>query len=121
MSLIDKMKQAGAYRDKKAGEVLADTMTIVGKQITPPKYNFLEVLDIASQVTDFDRRSKPIPSETQITGDIILKLCSYMYERSHQNKDSKELAQELIILAARLHANIVLNEESSSNNKEEVK
>lgn len=118
MSIINKIKNAGVYRDKKAAEILAETMPIVSKQIKPPTYNFLEVLDIASQVSDFDKRPNPIPSETQIVGDIILKTCSYMYERSHSNKESKELTQELLILVARLHANIVLNEEPIT--KEEV-
>ena len=115
MSIIDQCRIAGKIRDQQASKILLECSSLVSQQIKPPSDNFLEILDIALQVTDFHLRKDAIPSESQIVGDIMCKLCSYMQERSKSESfDSKELVRELIILCSRLFANIVLNEPTTT-------
>ena len=110
MSIINQLKQAGEIRNQQASKILLECSSLVDNQIKPAKENFLEILDIALQATDFHLREDAIPSESQIVGDIMLKLCSYMYDRSHDDQEAKDLVKELIVLSGRLYANIVLNE-----------
>lgn len=110
MSIIEQCKKAGLIRDQQSSKILLECSHLVDQQIKPPKNNFLEILDIALQVTEFPSRDNPIPSESQLLGDILLKVCSYMYDRSHEDEESLELVKEMIILCSRLYANIILNE-----------
>lgn len=112
MNILDQFRKAGEIRNQQAQKVLLQCSSEVDRQIKPPKDNFLEILDVALQVTEFHSRDSPLPSESQLVGDIMLKLCSYMHDRSHENTEPKELVQEMIILASRLHANITLNEDN---------
>ena len=122
MSIIDQFRKAGEVRNQQASKILLECSSLTDLQIKPPKENFLEILDIALQVTKFHERGEPIPSETQLIGDIMLKLCSYMYDRAHDDVEPKELVKELIILSSRLYANILLNEPTKElPNNSEVK
>lgn len=110
MNIIEQCKTAGAIRNSEASKILLECSSLVDKQTSPAKDNFLEILDIALQATEFHSRDNPIPSESQLVGDIMIKLCSYMRDRSNGELESKELVKEMIILCSRLYANIVLNE-----------
>jgi hypothetical protein len=119
MNIIEQCRRAGVLRDKQAQKALLEMSSLVDKQITPAKSNFYEVFDVVYKSTDFHGKSET-PVESHIVGEMLLKLCSFMFERAHDNNECKEIAEELIIIASKLYANILLNE-STTETTDEVK
>jgi hypothetical protein len=111
VSLIDQFKLADKFEKDAVIEVLHECSKIADQQGKPAKDNFLRLLDVAEEVTSYNKAQALTPSERHLCELTLIKVLSYMKSRvaGDSVEEVKSLVKEVIIEAAKLHANIDLN------------